>query len=146
MIPYKRAFLVSMISNAAVVLPIGLLNGLPLLDALGIAAMVGFVGTAPAIRACSVSDATLSEKRRLATKFALFMPIFVLLIQAIVWSSFRFAERGTLLPGTVLHWTNWIVAIAAFVSWIAFYYDPKGSSDDGPQKEGQKRVSLNNCS
>jgi hypothetical protein len=74
MIPYKRAFLVSMISNAAVVLPIGLLDGLPLLDALGIAAIVGFVGAAPAIRACSVSDATLSEKRRLATKFALFFP------------------------------------------------------------------------
>ena len=125
MIPYAHAFKVSIIANAVVALPIMLLHGFPLLDSLGIAATIGITGAAPAIRACRFSDASLAEKRRLVMKFTLFCPVFILFIHALLWSEARFTDNGRWLPDRPLHWMNWLVAIAALVGWIAFYYKPR---------------------
>ena len=127
-IPYGHIILVSAVSNTAVSLPIMLLHRLPVLDSLGIAAIIGVTGAGPAMRACHLShlsprgEPSPREMRVLATKFTLFGPILILLLHAIVWTSVQFAESGKLLPATGWHWANWMLGLVAFVLWGTFYW------------------------
>ena len=130
MIPYAYVFTLSTVVNAAVALPIILLHGFALLDSLGITAVIGITGAAPAIRACRWSDASPADKRRLATKFTLFCPVFILLIHALLWSVARYSDTKQLLPDSALHWMNWLFAVVAFIAWIAFYYNPRRNSPE----------------